>query len=98
MQAVEMIPSARRLITSLHDMGYDFSQAVADVVDNSIEAKATLVAIDVVFDGDDSWLRISDNGVGMTPEELREAMRYVPDRDYNEDDLYQCEVEEAAKR
>jgi hypothetical protein len=44
MQPIEMIPSARRLITSLRDMGYDFSQAVADVVDNSIEAKAMFVA------------------------------------------------------
>ena len=87
MQAIEMIPSARRLITSLRDMGYDFSQAVADVVDNSIEAKASLVAIDVEFDGDDSWLRIADNGVGMKPDQLREAMRYGADRDYEEDDL-----------
>ena len=61
----ELIPSAKRLIKSLRDMGYDFSQAVADVVDNSIEARATMVAIDIEFDGDDSWVRIADNGKGM---------------------------------
>src|SRR5258708_37496277 len=83
----ELIPSAKRLIKSLRDMGYDFSQAVADVVDNSIEARATIVAIDVEFDGDDSWVRIADNGKGMKPEELREAMRYGAERDYDEDDL-----------
>jgi len=83
----EVIPSARRLIKSLRDMGYDFSQAVADVVDNSIAARATVVAIDVEFDGDDSWVRIADNGKGMTPEKLREAMRYGAERDYEEDDL-----------
>jgi hypothetical protein len=83
----ELIPSAKRLIKSLRDMGYDFSQAVADVVDNSIEARATIVAIDVEFDGDDSWVRISDNGKGMKPEELREAMRYGAERDYDENDL-----------
>lgn len=82
-----MIPSAKRLIMSLRDMGYDFAQAVADVVDNSIEAKATVVAIDIEFDGDDSWLRIADNGHGMKPEELREAMRYGSDRDYAVEDL-----------
>lgn len=68
-------------------MGYDFAQAVADVVDNSIEASATLVAIDVEFDGDDSWVRIADNGSGMTPEQLREAMRYGAERHYDDEDL-----------
>nr|MBI3611579.1 ATP-binding protein [Nitrospirota bacterium] len=72
---------------SLRDMGYDFAQAVADIVDNSIEAKATLVAIDVEFDGDNSWVRIADNGKGMKPEQLREAMRYGVERDYEEEDL-----------
>ena len=37
----EVIPSARRLIQSLRDMGYDFAAAVADLVDNSIAAGAT---------------------------------------------------------
>lgn len=83
----EVIPSARRLIKSLRDMGYDFAQAVADVVDNSIEAGASLVAIDVEFDGDDSWVRIADNGKGMAADELREAMRYGAEREYDDDDL-----------
>jgi hypothetical protein len=87
LQPIQLIPSAKRLIKSLRDMGYDFSQAVADIVDNSVEAKATVVAIDVEFDGDNSWLRIADNGKGMRPEELREAMRYGAERDYEEDDL-----------
>lgn len=52
----ELIPSARRLVKSLRDMGYDFAAAVADLVDNSITARANLVAIDVEFDGDDSWV------------------------------------------
>jgi len=87
MAAIELVPSARRLITSLRDIGYDFSQAVADVVDNSIEAGATRVAIDIEFDGDDSWVRIADNGKGMKPDELREAMRYGSEREYDADDL-----------
>lgn len=87
MSAIELVPSAKRLIKSLRDMGYDFSQAVADIVDNSIEAKASLLAIDVEFDGDDSWVRIADNGKGMKPEELREAMRYGANREYEKEDL-----------
>jgi uncharacterized tellurite resistance protein B-like protein len=83
----EVIPSARRLIKSLRDLGYDFAAAVADLIDNSIAAQATLVAIDVEFDGDDSWLRIADNGIGMTASELKEAMRYGSEREYEGDDL-----------
>jgi Histidine kinase-, DNA gyrase B-, and HSP90-like ATPase len=80
----ELIPSARRLISSLRDMGYDFSAAVADIVDNSIEAGASRVAIDVRNDGDDSWVRICDDGVGMKPAQVREALRYGASRDYDE--------------
>jgi len=87
MPPFEVVPSARRLIRSLRDLGYDFVQAVADIVDNSISAQATRVDVDVVFDGDDSWVRISDNGRGMNPEQLREAMRYGSKREYEDDDL-----------
>jgi len=83
----ELIPSARRLIKSLRDLGYDFEQAVSDVIDNSIAAGASLVAVDVEFDGDDTWVRIADNGKGMSPDQLREAMRYGFEREYAEDDL-----------
>lgn len=83
----ELIPSAKRLMKSLRDLGYDFAAAIADLVDNSIEAGATLVAIDVEFDGDNSWVRITDNGKGMEPSELREAMRYGAEREYDQEDL-----------
>ncbi|GAG35420.1 unnamed protein product, partial [marine sediment metagenome] len=83
----EIIPSAKRLIKSLRDIGYDFSTAVADLIDNSIEAGASRVDIMVEFDGDDSFVRIADNGRGMSNDELKEAMRYGSERIYNEDDL-----------
>lgn len=80
----EVIPSARRLIKSLRDMGYDFVAAVADLVDNAIEANASVIHIDVEFKGDDSWVRIADNGNGMTYNQLKEAMRYGTEREYDE--------------
>jgi hypothetical protein len=86
-RSYEMIPSAKRLIKSLRDMGYDFPAAVADLIDNSIEAGASRVAIDVRFEGDNSLVRIADNGRGMDAEQLREAMRYGSERDYDEDAL-----------
>lgn len=86
-RAAEVIPSARRLVKSLRDMGYDFTTAVADLIDNSIEAGATEVIINVEFDGDNSWVQIADNGRGMNPRILREAMRYGSEREYDGSDL-----------
>jgi anti-sigma regulatory factor (Ser/Thr protein kinase) len=86
-RTVELIPAAGRLIGSLRDMGYEFATAVADLVDNSIEAGATMVSIDVEFEGEGSWVRITDDGTGMGPAALREAMRYGSSRAYSDDDL-----------
>jgi uncharacterized membrane protein YgcG len=87
MKGHELIPSAKRIIHSLRDMGYDFEQAVADVVDNSVKANATEIHIDVQFDGDDSWVRIADNGTGMREDQIKEALRYGSQRKYTDDDL-----------
>lgn len=85
--AEEVIPSARRLMTSLRDLGYDFASAVADLVDNAIEANATIVHINVLFKGDESFVQIADNGKGMTRDQLKEAMRYGTEREYANEDL-----------
>lgn len=84
---VEVLPSPRRLIEALRDVGYDFVGAVADLVDNSIAANATLVDIKVQWDGAESWLRISDNGSGMDGEAINEALRFGSQRSYRTDDL-----------
>lgn len=84
---IEVLPSARRLIHSLRDLGYDFPQAVADLVDNSISANATRVDVDVVFAGPDSWVRIVDDGDGMSGDDLTEAMRYGTSQVYDDEAL-----------
>ncbi len=87
-EGMEVLPSARRLMKSLRDMGYEFSSAISDLVDNSVEAGAGQVSIQVEFEGDNSWVSIADNGRGMSRSELREAMRYgSSSRDYGEEDL-----------
>jgi Histidine kinase-, DNA gyrase B-, and HSP90-like ATPase len=83
----EIIPSARRMIRSQRDLGYEFAAAVADLVDNSIEAKASTVRINVEWAGAASFVMIADNGEGMAPDELKEALRFGSDRDYDETDL-----------
>ncbi len=85
---VELIPSAKRLIRSLRDIGYEFVDAVADIVDNSLEAQATVVSICLKFEGEDSYLTIADNGTGMSSKEIQESLRFGSNRAYgDEDDL-----------
>ena len=87
MSDLQLIPSASRLIRSLRDMGYDFCQAVADVVDNSVEAASTAIGVDLVFEGDRSYVRIVDNGHGMNDKQILEALRFGSERAYKDTDL-----------
>jgi len=86
-RTLELIPSARRLIPSMREVGYDFVHAVADIIDNSIEASASSVAVRMEFDGENSWVRISDNGTGMSAATITEAMRFGTQRDYEVEEL-----------
>jgi hypothetical protein len=85
--SMEIIPSAKRLIRSLRDMGYEFSAAVADLIDNSIEARANTIRIYVEWSGEESYVMIADNGSGMSAVQLREALRFGSERDYDSEDL-----------
>src|SRR5437868_3016398 len=87
MTSSELIPSARRLMESLRDVGYDLVAAVADLVDNSIDADAENVRIDIGHDLEGGWIRIADDGTGMTERQLEEAMRYGSSRPYVQSDL-----------
>lgn len=83
----EVVPAAGRTVHSLRDIGYELPQAVADIVDNSIEADATTVSVDIEFAGEGSWIRIADDGVGMDTTTISESLRIGSTRDYGEDDL-----------
>ncbi|WP_286174669.1 ATP-binding protein [Mycobacterium sp. DL99] len=86
-QMASVTPSAARLTDSLRDIGYDFSAAIADLVDNSITAEATEVNIVIEFCGERSRVYIADNGRGMTINGLTEAMRFGSRRAYGRGDL-----------
>ena len=83
-----VLPSAGRLMRRLRDIGYDLPSAVADLVDNSIDANARHVDVDRVADGPDSWIRVADDGIGMTAATARrgDALRQRT-RDYERDAL-----------
>ena len=71
----EVRPNANSLIMSMRSLGYSFNNAIADIIDNSISAKATKIDIICNWDNQDPFVEIKDNGIGMTSEELEEAMR-----------------------
>jgi hypothetical protein len=85
----ECVPFAPSLIESMRSLGYSFPSAIADLLDNSITAKAS--KIDIISEpSSDPSLIIFDNGCGMTKDKLYEAMRYGssnPLETRNEDDL-----------
>lgn len=68
-------PHASSLIQSLRDIGYSCETAVADIIDNSITAKARTIEILSDVGGGDPALAVLDDGTGMTLSELVEAMR-----------------------
>jgi hypothetical protein len=89
-ESEEAPPHAGSMIESFRSIGYSLSTAVADIIDNSISASCKNVWIDFQWKGPDSFLRITDDGNGMTETELVSAMRpgaKNPLEDRNEGDL-----------
>ena len=74
-RTVKAPPSAASLIESMRDLGYSLETALADVIDNSISAKATQVHILANTASADVSIAILDDGEGLSEEQLLEAMR-----------------------
>jgi len=70
-----MLPKASSLIESLRDIGYSFNSAIADIIDNSITAKAKNINIYFNISNQKFSLAIVDDGLGMEFKKLKEAMR-----------------------
>ncbi len=68
-------PYAPVLMESTRAIGYSIESAIADVIDNSIAAKATSVVIRFSPYGN-PYIYILDDGTGMNSHDLTEAMRY----------------------
>lgn len=55
--------------------GYTFNEAIADIIDNSISSKASIIDIYFSLDGEKQFLYILDNGNGMNFDELRDSAK-----------------------
>lgn len=70
-------PDPARVMEGLRDTGYDFNTAIADLIDNSIAAHATVVKVHIKLDPKNNvQVYIVDNGIGMDKKGLLNAMRY----------------------
>ena len=75
MRVFDIPPRPSSLIESIRAIGYSLSTALADLVDNSIAARANTIRIFSSLDTSNLKVGILDDGVGLTEDKLLEAMR-----------------------
>ncbi len=80
-------PNPQRTLSALRELGYDSYSAIADLIDNSIDAGAERVAISIIEHDGDIVVEIADNGNGMDEARLDEALRLGSDTSRVENDL-----------
>ena len=81
-------PDPLGLFKILARAGHSLPSAVADLVDNSLSHGAR--EIDITFPNPNAggrWMCIRDDGTGMTPSGLRNAMKIGHQREYDDGDL-----------
>ena len=88
-QEIIKIPPAKSLIFGLRCIGYNFSTALADIIDNSISAEARNIKVFSNPDAKEPYVVIFDDGCGMGRKALENAMTLGSDRGTKED----CELE-----
>ncbi len=84
------IPNASTLINSMRSIGYDFESAVADIIDNSLSAKAKLISLFYPTETESElYFQVIDDGEGMNRDELIEAMKFGTEKNQerSKDDL-----------
>lgn len=72
--AEETPPQPKAMINTFRAFGYNLQTAIADIIDNCISARADNVWVQYTWAGADSWVSITDDGTGMSREELVQAM------------------------
>lgn len=68
-------PAPSASIEAYTGVGYTLKTSLADLIDNSITAQAKNIWLEFFWDGSDSVISVLDDGIGMTDQELSEAMR-----------------------
>lgn len=72
----DVTPNPEFLIKSISEQGYSLEAAIADLIDNSISAEAKNVEILTDIENEPFKLYLTDDGIGMSLEELKENMKF----------------------
>jgi len=83
-----------KLLRTLQSQGYKSGEAISDLIDNSIDAGASTIRIELIprrVEGKETnelqSLYIIDNGVGMTENRLKQALTPGSETDHSDSDL-----------
>lgn len=74
-ELIECEPNLGNFTKSLLSIGYTHYTAILDIIDNSIASEATKIWINYYLEGNSKSIIVSDNGIGMSDQQLFEAMR-----------------------
>lgn len=72
---IDLPPKASALIEAMRDIGYSIEAAVADIIDNSITARATVIDVRFGWTDGSAWIGVIDDGYGMSRDTMVNAMR-----------------------
>src|SRR6266498_3738383 len=86
-RVLENQPNARRTMEALRELGYDSYASILDIIDNCIDAHATIINVEVGEQKGDIVITIDDDGCGMDEETLSEALRLGSDTEREPGDL-----------
>lgn len=73
MKKVNVVPNAS-MLNSLRDVGYNEVDAISDIIDNSLDAGAKNIKIDVIGKDKVMAITIKDDGIGMDISTLKQAL------------------------
>lgn len=77
-------PNAKILIYAMQHLGYDNYVALCDIIDNSIDANATVIKVYISNKAGNFQIIVQDNGYGMTEKALDEALKFGSDSTHDE--------------
>jgi hypothetical protein len=70
-------PNTARVVDGFRDTGYSFEASIADLIDNSIEAGASRIGVQIALTvAGEVLVHVADDGCGMDLDGLENAMRY----------------------
>lgn len=87
-ETVPISPHAGKVTDALSRIGYKIEEAIADLIDNSIDASARAILVRFAHDGTEiRRIIIADNGSGMNKDQLLSAMQFGSARERAADAL-----------